>query len=106
MLVMMLPTSTTNMTGFFIMMRGSSLTKASPRARRMILLSQRERLRVFAMLVDLADVQEEVFEDGAECERGEEGERADDDDGADEQDREERGVDGEGAGRGRDELLL
>jgi hypothetical protein len=61
MVVMRLPTSTTNMTGFFIMVRGLSFRKASPRARLTILVSQRERLRVFAMLVDLAGCEEEVL---------------------------------------------
>src|ERR1700690_454843 len=36
-----LPTSTTNMTGFFIMVRGSSLTTASTSARRMIFASHK-----------------------------------------------------------------
>ena len=44
-----LPTSTTNMTGFFIMVRGSSLTRASTSARRMILASHKLLLFLSAM---------------------------------------------------------
>src|SRR5580692_5554501 len=40
MLVARLPTSTTNITGFFIMFRGSSFTKESQSARRTIFMSQ------------------------------------------------------------------
>ena len=43
------PTSTTNMTGFFIMVRGSSLTTASPSARRMIFASHKLLLFFSAM---------------------------------------------------------
>jgi hypothetical protein len=46
---MTLPISTTNMTGFFIIVRGFSLVNASTNARRTIFVSQRERLRVFAI---------------------------------------------------------
>src|SRR6266853_367410 len=44
-----LPTSTTNITGFFIMVRGSSLTTASTSARRMILASHKLLLFFSAM---------------------------------------------------------
>src|SRR5437660_311867 len=44
-----LPTSTTNMTGFFIMVRGSSLTTASTNARRMIFASHKLLLFFSAM---------------------------------------------------------
>ena len=44
-----LPTSTTNMTGFFIMVRGSSLTRASTSARRIIFASHKLLLFFSAM---------------------------------------------------------
>ena len=49
MVVTTLPTSTTNMTGFFIMVRGSSLTRASTSARRMIFASHKLLLFFSAM---------------------------------------------------------
>jgi len=42
-LVSTLPTSTTNMTGLRIIVRGCSLTRASVAARRTILLSNKDR---------------------------------------------------------------
>jgi hypothetical protein len=53
MVVRTLPTSTTNMTGFFIMLCGASLTSASVAARRMIAGSNRERFPLAWLAVDM-----------------------------------------------------
>ena len=71
----------------------------------MMAVSQRERLRVAAMLVGLSGLQQQVLEDRTEGDGGEEGQGSDDDDGSDEEDGEERGADGEGALGWGDELL-
>src|SRR5215471_12825159 len=108
MVVRRLPTSTTNMTGFFATCAGVSLRKLSPMAGPRMVLSNSESCRVVtvAMSVDLALLSEEVLDDGAEREGGEEGESADDDDDAREQACEERPVGGEGAWTGRSDLLV
>src|SRR5215469_12784658 len=111
--VITLPTSTTNMTGFFIIVRGFSFLIASIEARRTIFASQSDFLRVdmsidpiLFYLEGLACVQQQVLKDWAERKRGEEGQGADDEDDSDEQHGEERRVHREGSGRRRDEFLL
>src|SRR6267378_4372208 len=78
-----LPTSTTNMTGFFIMVRGSSLTAASTRARRMIFASHRLLLFFSAMSCLRSSASEsfpchhqQVFKYGSQTERRKKCERA------------------------------
>src|ERR1700686_5683783 len=51
MVVATLPTSTTNITGFFIMFRGSSLTRESKAARRTIFMSQMDFDFFFSAIV-------------------------------------------------------
>src|SRR5262245_66003505 len=108
--VRMVTTSSTNITGFFIRLRGSSLTKAEPIAGSTILGSNSAdtgmRLRIFGVSIGAcsgsvrckqrARDHREVLDDRAERERGEECQSADDDDHAhhqaDEQRSEERRV--------------
>src|SRR5215469_1393850 len=105
MVVMTLPISTTNMTGFFIIERGLSFLIASMEARRTIFASQSDFLRDVDIigfrfsfyLEGLACLHEEVLKDWAERKRGEEGQRADDENDSDEQHGEERRVHGEGS---------
>src|SRR5262245_4589880 len=90
-----LPTSTTNMTGFFAIRRGSSFHTLSFAAARRIGPSQAETARTFLSpmaSVHLSGLRDEVLDDRAQAERREERERADDHDHADEQHREERAV--------------
>src|SRR5262245_47202575 len=118
--VRMVTTSSTNITGFFIRLRGSSLTKAEPIAGSTILGSNSAdtgmRLRIFGVSIGAcsgsirceqrARGHREMLDDGTERERGEEREAADDDDHAHHQ-ADEQGAGGrEGAGRRRDRFLL
>src|SRR5206468_7692051 len=109
---MTLPISTTNMTGFLIILRGVSLASASMRARRTIFASQSERFRD----VDMSEFRFFLLRrsclragvgapEWVERKRGEEGERADDENDSNEQYGEQRRVHGKGSGRRRDELL-
>src|SRR5271168_974274 len=89
MVVRSAPTSTTNMTGFLIMVRGSSLRQESTIARRRILESRSEmawccRCSGMGASESLSGKHLQVLEDGTKAERGEEGERADDEDGGNE----------------------
>ena len=107
-------TSSTNITGFFTSVRGSSLTKAWPIAGSTIAGSSSVvagmRLRSFEVsMVRLrrsgsehgAGEHREMLDDRAERERGEEGQPADDQDHADQQADEQRAGGREGAARGR-----
>src|SRR5271169_3877752 len=82
------PTSTMNLTVFFIMRPGASFVKASAAARVRIARSRREVgfVRVMVSSEELSGAHQEVLHDGAERESGEERERADDQDHADEKD--------------------
>src|SRR5271166_3160354 len=80
-----LPTSTTNMTGFFIMVRGSSLTTASTSARRMIFASHKLLLFFSAMSYlegsaseGFACHHQQVFQYGPQTESREECQRSND----------------------------
>src|ERR1035438_2589732 len=80
-----LPTSTTNMTGFFIMVRGSSLTSASTSARRMIFAPPRLLLFFSAMsYLRISDSEcfpchhLQVFKHGSQTESREKCQRSDD----------------------------
>src|SRR5262245_49943467 len=89
-------TSSTNMTGFFISTRGSSLTKAEPIAGTTILGSISAetgmRLRIMEVSMDgdsrsigceqSSGGHREMLDDRSECERREEGQPADDHDHA------------------------
>src|SRR5262245_34159579 len=95
-------TSTTNMTGFLISVRGSSLAKAEPTAGHTIIGSNRAgtgiRLRVLAISSDMAvtpklvrrckqgaGLHREMLDDRPKRERGKVDEAADDEDHADEE---------------------
>src|SRR5262245_24576814 len=118
--VRMVTTSSTNITGFFISVRGSSLTKAEPIAGTTILRSNSAdtgmRLRMLEVSMGTssgsvrreqrARSHREVLDDGTERERGEEGQAADDDDHAHHQADEQAAGGREGARRGRNRFLL
>src|SRR5205807_6041972 len=82
--VMTLPTSTTNITGLRIIMRGFSLTTESINAWRMILASQSDFRSCLVDIVipseSLSRVHEQVFQNGAQAQRREKGQRAYNDD--------------------------
>src|SRR6185437_6630341 len=86
MVVMTLPISTTNITGFFIWMRGSSFLKESLMARRRMAPSKSDAPRRERR----AREHQQVLDDRTERERREEGQRADDQNHADDQPGEER----------------
>src|SRR5215470_20401706 len=106
------PTSTTNMTGFLAISRGSSLRKESAMARERIALSARDFFRIcvtgsiFDASEDFAGLQEQVLENRAETQSGKEGESAYDENRGDEQAAEESAGDGERADRFGDGLLF
>src|SRR5215467_3439952 len=111
-------TSSTNMTGFFMRVRGSSLTKAEPIAGMTILGSSSAetgmRLRICVSIGAHsgsirrergAGDHREMLDQRAERERREEGEAADDDDDADDEADKQTAGGREGAERGRHGLL-
>src|SRR6185437_9671358 len=105
---MTLPISTTNITGFFIMVSGLSFVKASSAARRMIFASHRG-LWFFAMdpcLKCPSSAHEQMFENRTEGECREERKGADDQNYADQQHGEKWRMHREGPMRGRHQLLL
>src|SRR5262249_38888879 len=108
--------STTNITGFFIILRGSSLAKAEPIAGHTIFGSVNEvtgiRLRKREVSIAATPRSEklpghhgELLDDWAKRERREEGETADDEDHADQQADEQTAMRGEGPRRRRQRLL-
>src|SRR5277367_4745347 len=108
--VMTAPTSTTNITGFLIIMRGFSFQKESTIALRSILPSANELLFAWGAGVigpskTLSGVHQQVFQNWAEAQGREEGERAHNKDDADEQDGEQRAGDWKSAQRFRDMFL-
>ena len=112
-------TSTTNITGFFIMRRGSSLAKAEPIAGKTILGSVSAvtgiRLRKrdvsiemtpkYVRLEQLTCHHCEVLDDWSKREGREEGETANDEDDADHKADEQAAMGGEGPSRDRHDLL-
>src|SRR6266404_1037188 len=112
--------STTNITGFLIISRGSSLTKAARIAGTTILGSSiAEAVAFFCSFMVSMDVtpkcvrseqgvgvHSEVLDDRPERQRREEGETADDQDHADDQADEQAAGGRQGAGRGRDRFLV
>src|SRR3954466_7126306 len=125
MVVMNAPTSTTNMTGFFIMWRGLSFTSESVRARLTMGGSKSGRARdpflgmIEATSSDTGDavvtgilapkpplMHQEMFHNRTQRERREKRERTYDDDDTHQKDDEHRAVGGEGAGGHRHEFLL
>src|SRR5450755_123217 len=122
--VMTAPASTTNITGFFIMVRGLSFTSASVMARLTMGGSKSGRERdPFLGTIDAKSwdgdmvvtgilapqptlMHQEMFHDGAQRERREKRQRAHDHHYPYQQDDEHRTVRGEGAGRDRHQLLL
>src|SRR5262252_1455896 len=111
-------TSSTNMTGFFMRVRGSSLTKAEPIAGITIMGSNSAetgmRLRIWVSIgahsgsirrEGGAGDHREMLDQRAERERREEGEAADDDDDADDEADKQPAGGREGAERGRHGLL-
>src|ERR1039458_4603142 len=109
------PTSTTNITGFLTMPRGSSLRTESSSAWAMIFVFQRLFFSVMTVrfvlmryrygLEKLSCLEEQVFQNRSQAQGREEGERAQNQDHADQQRGEQRGIDREGAGRGRHTFL-
>src|SRR6266550_2745144 len=113
-------TSSTNITGFFIRLRGSSLTKADPIAGTTILGSNSAEtgicLRSWEVSIDVAPrlvrreqgagSHREMFDNGAQGERGEEGQPTDDHDHADHEADEEAAGRRERACRRRHRLLF
>src|SRR2546430_961349 len=113
-------TSSTNITGFFIRLRGSSLTKADPIAGTTILGSNSAEtgicLRSWEVSIDVAPrlvrreqgagSHREMFDNGAQGERGEEGQPTDDHDHADHEADEEPAGRRERACRRRHRLLF
>src|SRR5262249_7265704 len=110
--------STTNITGFFTITRGSSLVKEARIAGPTILgsTSAETEARFCSFIVSMevtptirsedgAGVHREMFDDGPKRERREEGEAADDQDHADDQADEQSARGREGACRRRDRLL-
>src|SRR5580704_4205447 len=108
--VMTAPTSTTNITGFLIIMRGFSFQKESTIALRSILASANELLFAWGAGVigsskTLSGIHQQVLQNWAEAERREEGKRAHNKDHADEQHGEQRPSDRKRAERFRDMFL-
>src|SRR5262249_24080915 len=103
-----LPTSTTNITGFFAMIRGSSLRTLSIAAARSSRRSHADTARMVLSLTTsehLSSLGEEMLDDRPEAERGEERQSADDRDHTHEQHDEERAGGGQRSGSGRDRFL-
>src|SRR5215472_16672785 len=110
MVVSAAPTSTTNMTGFFTIVRGSSLRKESTMARDKIAVSTRDFFRIWAigsigLSKNLSSVHEQMLENRPETQRREEGERPNDEDCGDEQTAEECSGHGESTYGCRDGFL-
>src|SRR5262245_41504259 len=109
--VITLPISTTNITGFFIIVTGFSLLKESPIAREMIFASQMEIAFSLAIvfskfkLESLPCVHQEMLHNRAKAQDREKGQSTDNQDHAHQKRREERCRDRERAERGRDALL-
>src|SRR5262249_51344475 len=117
--VRIVTTSSTNITGFFISLRGSSLAKADPMAGSTIFASSSAeagvRLRMFAVSMEATPISvrreggagdhRQMLDDGSERERREERQAADDDDHADDQADEQRARGRERAKRRRHRFL-
>src|ERR1700730_6446760 len=98
------PTSTTNITGFLTMVRGSNLRNESPTARARIFVSVRDCFRTWETVsIEPSERfpcrHQQVFENGPETQGREKGESSDNDDGGDQQAGEEsashwKGADG------------
>src|ERR1700730_1726746 len=90
------PTSTTNITGFFISVRGFSFTYESQNARVAICASQIDlpflawAVMSFSSSKSLARIHQQMFENRAEAEGGEKSQRANDQNYGDEQAGEQR----------------
>src|SRR3954454_22846735 len=95
------PTPTTNMTGLRMSVRGLSLTKLSPIARRTISGST----SLLSLPISALRSEPELLDDGAEREDGEEGQGGDDEDHAEHQSDEQRSVGRERSDRGGDAPL-
>src|SRR6185437_5433140 len=105
---MTLPISTTNLTGFFIMVSGLSFVKASTIARRMISASKSDLcfFGICSYLKCPSGVHQQVLENRAERERRKECERADDHNHPNQQHGEKRRVYWEGPRRSRHHFLF
>src|SRR6202035_5646235 len=108
------PTSTTNITGFFMSVRGFSLANESQNARVAIFASQIDLLFFFVWvwavifsisLESLARIHQQVFQNRAQAEGGEKGQSANDQNHGDEQSAEERCCHRKGTQRLRHVLL-
>src|SRR3954452_23929142 len=95
------PTPTTNMTGLRMSVRGLSLTKLSPIARRTISGST----SLLSLAISALRSEAELLDDGAEREDGEEGQGGDDEDHAEHRGDEQRSVGRERSDRGGDAPL-
>src|ERR1017187_3475342 len=110
MLVTTLPTSTTNMTGLPIILRGLSLSTEPMAAPRTMFKSQID-LRLFDVLdmnssEGLSSTHLQVLKNWTKTERGEKGQCAQNDNHADQQNAEQRSGDRERANRRRNVFLL
>src|SRR5260221_11445131 len=108
--VMTAPASTTNMTGFLTIKRGSSFQNESTMALRRILRSPNEVPFAwgFSVMVSskcLSGVHQQVLENWPEAERREKRKRSDDDDHGNKKNSEERPGNREGAQRFRNLLF-
>src|SRR5260221_11316740 len=108
--VMTAPASTTNMTGFLTIKRGSSFQNESTMALRRILRSPNEvpfacGFGVMGSSKGLSGVHQQVIENRPQAERREKSERADDDDHGNKKNGEERPGNREGAQRFRNLLF-
>src|SRR6266436_3847624 len=104
--VMTAPTSTTNMTGFFTIKRGSSFQKESRMALRRILRSTKEvpfawGFEVMGFSKRLSRVHHQMLENRPEAEGREKGQRADDENYGNKENSEEQPGDRKGAQRFR-----
>src|ERR1700737_1866476 len=106
MVVRSAPTSTTNMTGFLIIVWGFSFANESTTAREMIFLSASGCALTWAdwsmgSSEGLSGEHQQVLENGSQTQGRKEGERTHDENGGNEQRGEQRSGDGEGSQRRR-----
>src|SRR6202790_5579475 len=105
------PTSTTNITGFLTIVRGSNLRNESPSARARSFVSVSDCCRTWeAVSMETSEGfpcrHQQVFENGPETQGREKGESSDNDNGGDQQAREQSAGHWEGANGFRNDSFL
>src|ERR1700676_5782493 len=105
------PTSTTNITGFLTIVRGSNLRNESPTARARIFVSVSDCFRTWeAVSMETSERfpcrHQQVFENGPETQGREKSESSDNDNGGDQQAREQSAGHWEGANGFRNDSFL